>query len=177
MDIKGIADTMSGECYNSVKRFEKPYKASQCNNGKVCTCSLGSRVALMCPSCFDVYRITQTGNITAISDSSIDLLVRPAYHIQCSNCDKYEDAIVLDDEIADAVSLLNKIGLLTEMCCSGHITDKINGPFIKFKQDYGFKSLPDGWYTDGVFIRASVDIREEAIDRLNEWTSYLCRRA
>ena len=152
---------------------DKPFSLKQSGNGASCSCTLGPEVALMCPKCFEVYRIHQSGSVFAAADVGIDLLANIAYHIGCVHCGASSVAITIDPPIAKAVSELNKLGYKTEMCCSGHSGDKHNNAFIKFVQEYNFKTLPAGWERDGVFIRSLNNSVSVSMYALACWVSTL----
>ena len=83
---------------------DKPFALQQSGNGASCSCTLGPEVALMCPKCFEVYRIHQSGSVFAAADVGIDLLANIAYHIGCVHCGASSVAITIDPPIAKAVS-------------------------------------------------------------------------
>lgn len=148
---------------------DKPFELQQSSNGSSCSCNLGPEVALMCPECFEVYKIHQSGSVFAATDVGIDLLARVAYHTWCAHCGASSVAITLDPPIAKAVSKLNRLGYRTEMCCSGHSEDKHNNAFIKFVQKYDFETLPSGWECDGVFMRSLNNSVSESMYALSCW--------
>lgn len=147
----------------------KIFELSQYEDSKISNCALGSSVALMCPHCYELYIIKQSGCMTAESRVGIDLLISPMYHIQCAKCSKDATAIPLDPPVAFAVSRLNKEGYITEMSCCGHDDDTVNHAYIKFKKRYKLDSLPQDWRLNGLFLEASTLNHKEALQHLNKW--------
>lgn len=148
---------------------DKPYILWSDKYGHACSCTLGKETALMCPKCFAMYKIKQSGSVNASSENGIDLIIHVSYHIQCSQCGESVQAVALDPPVADCISRLNKLGYKTEMCCSGHADDKINNAFIKFDRAYPFESIPDNWKSDGVFLKAMTNDSAAAIKALSDW--------
>ncbi len=154
----------------------KAFVMSQRDNATVASCRLGDNVALMCPKCYSIYKINQSGFISARSSISIDLLISPTYHIQCVKCGSNSTAIVLEVPISFAVSRLNRLGYKTEMSCCGHDGSYSNHSFIKFVDEYKFECLPDGWYLEGLFLRSVSFDNSQSIECLNEWVRTLKNR-
>ena len=145
-------------------------------NGRVGTCTLGKKAALMCPRCYSVYPVEQFGAVAVRASRPIDLLPFVSCHIQCEVCDKDVTAITLDAPIASAVSKLNILGYATEQSCSGHIKDTVNTAFVKFVEEYVFDTLPTGWTLQGVFLRATTCEHDAAIAALESWIVSLSPR-
>lgn len=145
-------------------------------SGRVGTCTLGKKAALMCPRCYSVYPVEQFGAVAVRASRPIDLLPFVSCHIQCEVCDKSVTAITLDAPIASAVSKLNILGYATEQSCSGHIKDTVNTAFVKFAQEYVFDTLPTGWTLQGVFLRATTCKHDVAITALESWIVSLSPR-
>lgn len=145
-------------------------------SGRVGTCTLGKKAALMCPRCYSVYPVEQFGAVSVRASRPIDLLPFVSCHIQCDVCDKDVTAITLDAPIASAVSKLNILGYATEQSCSGHIKDTVNTAFVKFAQEYVFDTLPTGWTLQGVFLRATTCKHDVAITALESWIVSLSPR-
>lgn len=146
---------------------------NQYNDAKVTNCRLGDNVSLMCPKCYALYHVAQSGFMTAKSNIGIDLLLAPRYCIQCAKCDYEGEAVALEVPISFAVSVLNYLGYTTEMSCCGHKGDNINHAFIKFAEEYNFYFLPDNWFMEGVFLKSSLSDHEESIHCLNRWIKML----
>lgn len=52
-------------------------------SGRVGTCTLGKKAALMCPRCYSVYPVEQFGAVSVRASRPIDLLPFVSCHIQC----------------------------------------------------------------------------------------------
>jgi hypothetical protein len=101
---------------------------------------------------------------------------------KCPECEGRDlDLIVLDPNIADIISALNKKGYFTEYCCEGHGTCD---PYIYFKNldlyDLFSLNLPLSWYIDiqdlkenSLVIRADETNWESALEELQEWVDSL----
>ena len=132
--------------------------------GSIAKVSVGSRLTIMCPCCYNLYRLSADGSITIRTDDgeNCDLIVRPAIHIQCTHCEYEGDAIILDNGIAACVSLLNRMGFKTEMSCDGHYSEAKNRngvyrTFIKFAMDSPKPTVPEGWEYNGMFLESYND--------------------
>lgn len=152
----------------------KAYDLKQNKFGSGCMSELQPEATLMCPKCYDLIRIEQTGKILATNKDEteyIDLLVTPRYHCECPTCHTQGEFIPIDSLIAEAVSKLNKAGYITEQCCNTHGEESLRNFFIKFRQEYRFESLPVGFKQEGLFIRPT-DVhthRYMAVESLNDW--------
>lgn len=74
-----------------------------------------------------------------------------------SSCECTGRIVEIDDNIVQAIILLNKAGYITEYCCSGHYYNKYPDPYIKFKYNdieqvnlykKVFADIPSPWYFD-----------------------------
>lgn len=155
----------------------KPFSLKQDNNGSQSLCKLSSKAALMCPKCYNIIRIKQCGEIEAANENDgeyIDLLVRPSYHIDCPICHEFSEAISLDYLMADSISILNKAGYLTEMCCNSHDNESsIENMFIKFRSNYMFRNLPEGFEMyDGRLKPVNLNMtRGQAMENIEAWAA------
>ena len=115
-------------------------------------------LALMCPECFeinyaDIIHSSHT-TVSAYDDANIEPIIMPLprYRIaECTCCGaEYVYAIPIDINIANAISLLNQKGFITNFSCEGHGKDGSFG-YIMFKDsdiiDYVDKLAPT-WFVD-----------------------------
>lgn len=161
---------------SALEQDDTVHTLKQHMSGRVGTCTLGKKAALMCQRCYSVYPVEQFGAVAVRASRPIDLLPFVSCHIQCEVCDKDVTAIRLDAPIASAVSKLNILGYATEQSCSGHIKDTVNTAFVKFAQEYVFGTLPTGWTLQGVFLRATTCKHDVAITALESWIVSLSPR-
>lgn len=129
-------------------------------------------ITLMCPYCFSLYRIKTSYKLVSkleydpcileddyeevpnIESYIVDLKY---YMHKCVNCNAREvELIILDNNIAPSISLLNKKGFYTNFCCEGHLYDNgvIDTSYIYFKNDCIMKyldHLPKPWELDMSF--------------------------
>lgn len=149
-------------------------------------------IAFMCPICYHIYRARVRAKQyvflrqTSVSENYADVVVSsPELHFRIDKCPECEgrdlDLIVLDPNIADIISALNKKGYFTEYCCEGHGTCD---PYIYFKNldlyDLFSLNLPLSWYIDNLdlkenclVIRADRSNWEAALEELQEWVDSL----
>lgn len=153
--------------------MDRVHILKQQDDGKVTSCKLGPITSIMCPDCFAVYAVRQSGMVLAAADECIDLLADVSYHIQCAHCDFSGHGIEIDPPIANAVSKLNQLGYKTTLCCSGHADDQYNNAFIKFDKEYDFKTLPSCWEKDENFIRSTINSVADSMFALNCWVHEL----
>lgn len=93
----------------------------------------------------------------------------------CANCfftvDKcgcsHDDVLIkVDRKIQEAVRILNLRKIKTEFCCEGHyrcVPGEINprtNTYVKFKEDYPFQTLPEGFENLGQAISFDYDLLE-----------------
>lgn len=156
----------------------KSFHLSQNKVGSLSECVLESNAVLMCPACFHIVKVKQSGTISASNaneDEYVDLLVTPRYHLDCPECHCQHDFIPIDSMLDNIIPGLNKLGYLTEMSCNSHSDESIQNMFIKFKQEYRFGYLPVGFAMDGVFLKPT-DLsmtRGIAIAKLESWVDQL----
>ena len=117
------------------------------------------KLSLLCPYCFSiegeiVQNIETSFSRTYLEDGEKLYAHSIIYMIDgnCVNCEQYVDEfIVVDHDIAPALSLLNKKGFKTVFSCAGHRDGDI--AYIFFKSINISKyiipgTLPKGWYVD-----------------------------
>ena len=81
--------------------------------------------------CFGCDTVFEPGNLFDVSFCP----VRRCHH----------DVADIDDNIFEAVRLLNRKGYETRFCCSGHSTDTLPRLYINFCGHIYFEDLPDGF--------------------------------
>ena len=95
-----------------------------------------------------------------VSEGDIIVPYQRALCIKCWNnikhcvCDKLPNVLVdVDENIQEAIILLNRKGYYTRFCCEGHHWRNPSA-YISFVQRYKFsKELPNWWYEEGSIIR------------------------
>lgn len=159
--------------------------------GKGIASNLQGTLALMCPKCYDLTYIDIEYNIkikSKIYGHNISISRDPKIQMTCKNCHWYDDAILLDPNIAETISLLNKKGYTTEYCCEGHNGVKYNYDNEDYEVDTGYisfyenididaDSLPESWYladgTDIPVIRSKKEYLDTYLDDIHEWAKSL----
>lgn len=88
--------------------------------------------------------------------------------------------IMIDNQIQDAVRILNQKGYRTMDSCEGHIENMIPNTYISFYEP--IKSAPVGFTNEGKVIRKIYSCdnkktfnkeKKEAIENLNKWAENL----
>lgn len=140
---------------------------------------MGTRLTIMCPNCYALYRLFGAGNISVgtLDGVECDLMVVPAIHIQCNHCKFDGTTIKLDNGIAECVSLVNKLGYPTEMSCDGHTDERDPGTglyrtYIKLREGVAQFQTAQGWNWRGQFLEsynAAEEYRDAAIARLQDY--------
>lgn len=73
-------------------------------------------------------------DVNDVADDISKLRIPLTSKLYCPICKEYEDHYILDYEISDIISILNKAGFRTIYSCSGH--EEMNSiPYIMFKPD------------------------------------------
>ena len=142
--------------------------------GNAAKCIIGSRMTLMCPGCYTLYRCSARGIMSVRTENKdCDLIVRPAVHIQCRRCSYEGNAVILDNGIAECVSILNKHGYTTELSCDGHELEHCYDSsmryrtFIKFVPGVEWIAVPEGWSYRGQFLETYTDMPFKRAERIN----------
>lgn len=161
--------------------YTQAFTLKQDKAGSASYCTLNPVAALMCPKCYNIVRVKQTGYMEVKNEDSgkyADVLVTPVYHLECPSCHVAGEFISIDMLMANAVSKLNKLGYYTVMCCNSHDSETVQNIFIKFKEEYEFETLPAGFEMDGVFLRVfdTQLTRGLAMTNLEIWVNTLSRR-
>lgn len=140
---------------------------------------------VMYSNCFRLYRF-YFNKIITINTENISLESYENYNIKICKCGKEDvEAFELDNDIASAISKLNKKGFYTLYCCSGHKDGSIEG-YILFKNkdilDYLYL-LPISWDIDLEWLKhiGSVKIisdkyeqnKDEYLNDLSEFVNNL----
>lgn len=109
-------------------------------------------VYLMCPHCFNLHKASIKVKVNAeiLSTEVGDINIYSGYNVSmtCSKCKHYNDSIILDPNIAPAISIFNRKGYRTLFCCEGH-GNKI--PYVYFEDNFIMSvihTLPLTWYLD-----------------------------
>lgn len=132
--------------------------------------SASGTIAYMCPKCYNI--LYANGKYDFNIKTNIDFYVDMVFGYNCPNCENNIQAIELDPNIADDISILNKKGYKTKYCCEGHISDHqyISAPYIYFNNTHDdiAKNLPKTWYVDndgynGFVIRADINNSKKKI--------------
>lgn len=122
----------------------------------------------ICPECKKITFISINDTFTLHQDD--DELLPPEHDVKCRHCGKeftVNSFTVLDPNIAEAISLLNRASIETIFSCEGH--DDIGNksiPYIMFKNDFEELlefELPDNWIVEKNFIYFSKSNYEERI--------------
>lgn len=121
----------------------------------------------MCPKCHEITYITVANNYKCYKDS--DELQPPSRMIHCK-CGKTfinNSFEMLDPNIAEVISLLNKAGYTTEFCCEGHGLNEANEvsvPYIYFIKNFDgelqAKDLPENWIIEETYRYFSNNTKE-----------------
>lgn len=146
-------------------------------------------IMLMCPHCYALHKMNIRAKVqleaTIIEGDCGYLNIYDDYKISftCSKCENYNNGIVLDPNIAPAISIFNKKGYKTAFCCEGH-GNKI--PYVYFNYSTSIfsvlQTLPITWYLDisygidnigNVIIRSFIPDWKEAVYDLILWADSL----
>ena len=128
-------------------------------------------VGYMCPNCFNIEHISTSvknnadlifkdktdDEIDEIESMNIFLNTSYSVNLKCPICKYQMNHIQLDNNIADAIGILNIKGYYTDYCCEGHGS---KGPYISFGkmltvypmktiskiESYLENTLPISWY-------------------------------
>ena len=112
---------------------------------------------LMCPACYDyeIVKFNYTCNLSiehkSLTKKDIYSTVNVMIDRKCPNCKGYFEQIIVDPNIIESISILNKKGFYTEFCCEGHDNEYPPSGYIKFRSrlilEY-LDKLPSSWYHD-----------------------------
>ena len=105
-------------------------------------------------------------------------------HNLCPKSSCEGDVVEVDELIILPIKLLNEKGYFTEFCCSGHYFKAIPNTYIKFQENYRFKTLPKNFVQDGEYtIRRNYerdlgdsDLHNQRIDSIHnllDWAESL----
>ena len=94
--------------------------------------------AFICNKCYRVYPVDIKFNIRALDNDMYNIILRNTTMVKfCDTCDCRTIHYLVDAEIADIVSLFNKIGYKTAYSCQGH-THRIRGGKYTVDDSYVF---------------------------------------
>lgn len=126
---------------------------------------------LYCPHCNSVYYANQ---IAFTNDGG------PKPKLICPNyfCDPgVSELVTIDELMIEPVTKLNRIGLKTQFCCSGHYNrpDTSRRGYISFSfTNHELTDAPEGWELESSYIiRSKEDDLVKSIDNLNKWVDEL----
>lgn len=140
---------------------------------------------LLCPECFESYTIEHKGYVEAslvndkmvqTGEEPIDLnfATKVEYVCVCKTCGHMVTLIQVDEDLADAIRILNRNNYKTVAHCEGHSNDTVKRMYIKFTPDTVLPSIPDGWSLNGpehsIEFKYSIEMqRDMALSNLYEW--------
>lgn len=150
----------------------KPYVAkSEDLLGKSCKLSMTDSIVVMCPECYSLFKLRAAGEITVEGGAvdPTDLRLKPVLRGTCA-CGGNVKFIMLNDLIADAVMMLNKLQYYTEASYCSNADEKEEVLSITFVEKESFADLPEGWTQsdDGKRVFSNCD-RVLALNNLYSW--------
>lgn len=151
--------------------------------------NMNGTLALMCSNCYGLTYIDIEYNIkikSKLYGHNVSISRDPKISITCKNCHWYGDAILLDPNIAETISILNKKGYKTKYCCEGHSGEKyqydgkdyyVDTGYIKFEKGICIDpdSLPESWYLvlNDMIIKSKKDHSITYLNDIYEWAKSL----
>ena len=79
-------------------------------------------------------------------------------HNLCPKSSCEGDVVEIDELMVLPIKILNEKGYFTRFCCSGHYYNSCVNTYIKFRENYSFKTLPKNFVQDDAdTIRRNYD--------------------
>lgn len=159
-------------------------KMKQYSEGQSCRTVLKGTTGLMCTHCYAYTLFTVNGDFMGTVRDGEDLLLDYRVSMVCPGCKRRSVYVEIESGLVDTVSILNKKGYYTTMCCHGHVGESRPRMFISFQDEVSdmFTSLPEGWRIDKSwpdFIECLFKTSTEqlhALEAANVWAKALPSR-